>query len=272
MPAVPDEFRRFLLRRTPLRSPRLRRAVRRFKTARRQAFETLGSDRYSHPALDGLDRKLAAYLPHRGGVFVEVGAFDGYWQSNTYWFERFRDWTGVLIEPIPQLADLARQERPRSQIFEVALVGPEFPEPSVRMRFGGTMSILLSDPGQIDRALAHAERGAAIAEARSYDIEVPTSTLSEVLDRAGLPQVDIMSLDVEGHEVEVLQGLDIARHAPRYILVEILDEETGKAPIYELLEPRYEFVDRLSVRDHLFRRRLAPWSRAQPATPAVYAR
>jgi FkbM family methyltransferase len=248
--ALYDKLQRAVLRRT-----RLRGAVREVKRARRRTLEALGSDRYSHPALDDLDRKLAAYLPRQGGVFVEAGAFDGYWQSNTYWFERFRGWSGVLVEPIPQLAAEARRERPRAQVFEFALVAPDFPEKTVRMRFGGTMSILLADSGEMEDALAHADRGAAIAEARAYDLDVPTSTLSAVLDQAGVEQIDLLSLDVEGHEEEALKGLDFDRHAPEYILIEILFEQTGKAPVYELLEPRYEFVEQLSVRDHLFRLR-----------------
>ena len=53
---------------------------------------------------------------HDWGIFVEAGAFDGYGGSNTYWFERFRGWTGVLIEPTPELAARARKGRPRSQV------------------------------------------------------------------------------------------------------------------------------------------------------------
>ena len=46
----------------------------------------------------------ARHLTRRGGVFVEAGANDGYAQSNTYYFERMRGWSGVLIEPVPELA------------------------------------------------------------------------------------------------------------------------------------------------------------------------
>lgn len=117
------------------------------------------------------------------------------------------------------------------------------------------MSILLAGSDGMEDALAHAEHGAALYEAQSFDLDVPTSTLSAVLDRAGVRHIDLLSLDVEGHETDVLKGLDFDRHAPRYILIEILDEQSGKAPVYDLLEPRYELVEQLSVRDHLFRLR-----------------
>lgn len=37
-----------------------------------------------------------------GGVFVEVGAQDGLWLSNTWWLEAERGWRGLLIEADPQ--------------------------------------------------------------------------------------------------------------------------------------------------------------------------
>jgi FkbM family methyltransferase len=255
MRGVYARLRQFLVTRTPLGSLLVRRAVQTVKRVRRGMFEAVGSDRYSHPALDDLDRKLLAYLPERDGVFVEAGAFDGYWQSNTYWFERFRQWSGVLVEPIPHLADQARRERPSSQVFSCALVGEDFPDEHVRMRFGGTMSILMPDSaGGSERALAHAEHGALIALAESYDLEVPTRTLSSVLDEAGVTDVDLLSLDVEGHEPDVLRGLDFTRHAPRYILVEILDDEL-KPLIDAALRSNYDCVERFSGRDYLFKRR-----------------
>ena len=33
------------------------------------------------------------------GVFVEVGALDGFGASNTWFFEMERNWSGLLIEP-----------------------------------------------------------------------------------------------------------------------------------------------------------------------------
>jgi len=62
--------------------------------ARRPLFEALGSDRYFPHGLNDLDRKLAKHLNWTGGTFIEAGANDGLTQSNTYWFERFRGWTG----------------------------------------------------------------------------------------------------------------------------------------------------------------------------------
>ena len=37
----------------------------------------------------------------KGGFFIECGALDGETRSNTLFFERFRNWTGLLIEADP---------------------------------------------------------------------------------------------------------------------------------------------------------------------------
>src|SRR5437588_12223158 len=75
---------------------------------RRGLFEQFGSDRYSHLALNDLDRKLSKYLDYRSGTFIEAGANDGLKQSNTYWFERFRNWRGILVEAVPEKAEECR--------------------------------------------------------------------------------------------------------------------------------------------------------------------
>jgi hypothetical protein len=52
-------------------------------------------------------------------------------------------------------------------------------------------------------------------------IQVPIRTLDSVLTEAGAPaQFDFLSIDVEGHEIEVLRGFDAARWQPRLILLE----------------------------------------------------
>ena len=72
--------------------------------ARRRAFERRGSARYSTPALHDMDRQLDRIIDQDGGVFVEAGGYDGFTQSNTYYLERFRAWSGVLVEPMPKPA------------------------------------------------------------------------------------------------------------------------------------------------------------------------
>jgi FkbM family methyltransferase len=217
-------------------------------------FERFGSPRYSRPALFDLDRKLEPYVSFEGGVFVEAGANDGYNQSNTYFLERFRGWTGVLVEPIPELYRACVVERPRARVFECALVSPDHAGDLISMRYGGLKSVVEGAQGSNEAEEAHA-RASSLGWDRYYEVEVPARTLSSVLDEAAVERIDLLSLDVEGFEAEVLAGLNLDRHAPRLILVEMLDQQRTRSSIESLLASRYELVGQLSPYDLLYRRR-----------------
>lgn len=214
---------------------------------RRAIYERLGSLRYSRPALFDLDATLERHLPQRGGVFVEAGAHDGYTQSNTYYLERHRGWSGLLVEAIPALARKAVRRRPRSRVVNCALVPTDRAAATVTMRYDDLMSTVAAN--------GRSATGRAHTGERAYLVEVPARSLTAVLDANGLAQIDLMCLDLEGLELDVLRGLDLDRHAPRYLLVEMLEHDRQRAAFDALLGPRYEAVERASPYDVLYRRR-----------------
>ncbi|CAN5673388.1 hypothetical protein BH11MYX1_BH11MYX1_00760 [soil metagenome] len=218
---------------------------------RRQIAEALGSDRYSHLGLDDLDRKLGRYLDVRDGFFVEAGANDGLRQSNTYWFEKFRNWRGVLVEGVPELARACRKNRPRSRVFEVALVGDEATD-HVTMQTANLMSVVQGAFASAEADAAHVKKGAAVqrlAPEEVRSIRVSARTLTSVLSEVRPARFDLLSLDVEGFELEVLRGLDLARYKPRYILVEARSVDALDA----VLLATHTRIDQLSHHDYLYR-------------------
>ncbi len=224
---------------------------------RRRAAEALGVSRYSWPALNGLDRQLAQMLGQRDGFFIEAGANDGYTQSNTYYFEKMRNWSGILIEPIPDLCARCRRERPRSVVVQAALVRPDHGPDEIEMNFAGLMSVSARAFGDEETRRRHVAAGLTQHGVNgTYTVKVPARTLSSVIDaHAAGREIDLLSLDVEGSELEALAGLDLARHAPRYLLV----EARGRAGVIERLGDYYEppvvLFDAGTHEDLCFRRR-----------------
>jgi FkbM family methyltransferase len=194
---------------------------------RRRMFEAFGSARYSRVALYGLDDRLAEFLPRRG-VFVEAGANDGVWQSNTYRLERFNGWRGLLVEGIPELAAACAKNRRRSLVVNAALVSSEFECTHVTMHYGGLMSIVEGAKGSPRADSAHIEKGLATPAAggNTYTVRVPARTITSILDDSPIEEIDLFSLDVEGYELDALRGLDLQRYAPRFLLIEVQPEDT----------------------------------------------
>jgi FkbM family methyltransferase len=151
-------------------------------------------------------RLIAGFFGTRKGYFVEVGANEPRARSQTFHLEQ-AGWSGVLIEPQPALAAMLRAER-SAQVFAVACSSPENAGRTLPLHVAGPLSSL-------DRARM------APGAAPETVIEVPIRTLDSVLEEAGAPAgVDLLSIDVEGHELEVLRGFDVARWRPRLILLE----------------------------------------------------
>jgi FkbM family methyltransferase len=151
-------------------------------------------------------RLIAAFFGDIKGYFVEVGANDPRERSQTWSLEQ-SGWTGVLVEPQPDLAAELRSRR-KAKVFAVACSSPENAGRSLPLHVAGPLSSL-------DRR--HMAPGAAPERV----IKVPVRTLDSILTEAATPtHFDFLSIDVEGHEIEVLRGFDIARWRPRLVLLE----------------------------------------------------
>jgi FkbM family methyltransferase len=151
-------------------------------------------------------RLVGAFFGDIKGYFVEVGANEPRERSQT-WFLEQAGWTGVLVEPQPDLAVELRTKR-KARVFEVACSSPENAGRNLSFHVAGPLSSL-------DRH--HMAPGAMPERV----ISVPVRTLDSILTEAGTPVgFDFLSIDVEGHEIEVLCGFDIARWKPRLILLE----------------------------------------------------
>lgn len=207
----------------------------------------------SYFSLNDLDRKLEKYVDYDNGFFVELGANDGYTQSNSFYFELKRNWRGILIEPSPhKYLQCLKFRGGVNDIYCNACVGFDYTEKFVEIVYANLMSFapeLSKDLADQSAHLAKAQEHMAAGET-SFSFGAATVPLSTLLDRSGAPDVvDFLSLDVEGGEFDVLRGIDHTRHRFRYILVEARDP--ARIAAY-LAEHGYALADQFTHHDYLF--------------------
>ena len=165
----------------------------------------------------GEDDILAALFGDYVGYAVDVGAGDGRTINNTLLFEE-RGWDVLCVEanPLHHPALLAARRR-------VATVAASDRDGRLLLHRYDRCGSPLATVGPLHPAM----RARYAPQAVETDaIEVPCLTLDTLLGIAGFPQVDLLSIDVDGHELAVLNGFDIARWAPRAVLI----EDTGIDP------------------------------------------
>ena len=141
----------------------------------------------------------------RDGTFVEIGAFDGVKGSNCLFFEKFRNWRGIVVEANPDLA--AQLPRFRDvPVVQAAVCGHDGEADLVQITAGLTQMSGLADSYSKDIL----KRVRDDPRHRERRITVPTLRLETLLRSHGLVQVDYCSIDVEGAERAVLDGFDFA--------------------------------------------------------------
>jgi FkbM family methyltransferase len=203
-------------------------------------------------SLNELDRKLERFVDFDGGTIFEAGANNGLSQSNSLYFERYRGWRAVLVEPIPQKFFDCVANRPNALVEWAALVPADYKDESVTLTYSNLMTVTRGTPLSRDWEDEHLKRGAPhIPGEKNFDFKARARTISDILDKHRIAQLDVLSLDIEGFELPALQGIDFTRHRPRFMLIEVRDD----AAIDAFLAPHYERVENLSHHDVLYRAR-----------------
>ncbi len=144
------------------------------------------------------------------GIFVDVGARDGVTISNSVYLERKFGWTGIAIEPHPDLfAKLVR--RRRCDCRNVAA--------SASAADGLDFVKFLEEPFGNSGLLSTFREPERLKAIKHEIIRVPCKPLSEII--GDLKLIHYLDIDVEGHELAVLRGIDFSRVEIRIVGVEV---------------------------------------------------
>lgn len=164
--------------------------------------------KYEYYSQDGqdeyLDRKI--FKGKTGGVFLDIGASDGITGSNTYFFEKYRLWTGICVEPRkPAFEDLVKN---RNCVCECCCIS-DFEGTAEFVEIKGRSSVLSGLTSKYDPR--HRQR--VENEIKQYNqvkriVEVNCMLPRELLKKHNIDKVDFCSIDVEGSELDIIKAID----------------------------------------------------------------
>lgn len=143
------------------------------------------------------------------GTYLDIGANHPLVDNNSYFFYS-RGWRGLNLEPSPALQRLFLQERPEDLSLAVAASDADGERPFYEVVDCGGLSTMSAEI-----AAEHAARGHEVREQR-----VAVRSVASLVEQYQIDPPEFVSIDVEGHEIEVLRGLPLERWQPKVLVVE----------------------------------------------------
>tara|TARA_B100000767_G_C19751239_1_gene530888 strand:+ start:1438 stop:2136 length:699 start_codon:yes stop_codon:yes gene_type:complete len=200
---------------------------------------------------NNLDIQLEKYLNFSNGFFIELGAHDGITQSNTYYYEKKSNWRGILIEPTPKLFKICKKNRSqKNSFFCNACVGFDYKKKDVKLIYSNLKTTSVDLTSNLYRKKHLADPELNFFE-KQKNFKAKAKTLNSILLESNAPNIiDFFSLDVEGAEFEVLNGIDYNQFNFRYIIIET--NEFNKLKKF-LNNKKYQFIKKFNFNDYLFR-------------------
>lgn len=154
----------------------------------------------------------------RGGTFLDIGAHDGIFNSNTYALEKNLDWIGYCIEANPSMYKLLTKNRNCQCILGAAWsenTKLTFEIPTREKSPNG--KLFGSELGRI-KGLSGNERYFQNWFEDTNTFEVDAFKISDKIPN--INHIDYLTLDVEGAELEVLKGLDLQNLNVSFMTIE----------------------------------------------------
>lgn len=143
----------------------------------------------------------------KNGFYIDVGANNPKFLSNSYFFDKCLGWQGICVEANPRLAKILMEER---SCKVVSLCASDSAK-RISFRDSGYQGVLGSEVG-IDDPLTNIRDGNVI--------EVECQPLSRILHENHVQQADVLFLDIEGGEINALKSIDFETVKLDYVVVE----------------------------------------------------
>jgi FkbM family methyltransferase len=201
-----------------------------------RAFFRYGKISYSQEGEDLLLSRL--FEKETGGFYIDIGAHHPYRFSNTYLFY-LKGWTGINIDAMPGSMNAFKKHRANDINLEIPVLEEksrmtyyQFDEPALN----GFSDVLSK------------ERNETTKYKIINEVELEGLPLSEILEKH-LPKeiidIDFMSVDVEGLDLQVLKSNNWDTFRPKVLLVELLNnslDSMEEDPVYLFLSEKKYIV------------------------------
>jgi FkbM family methyltransferase len=154
------------------------------------------------------------------GISIECGAFDGITESCTKFFEENYNWKTINIEAGPLIFKKLQKNRPNSINLEIALsnsneisIFTNYKHPHYGYNWGN---------GSINHTFEHKKILEQTCGKNNFvELQVQCKTYKQIIEDLQIDHLDLFILDVEGNELQVIEGMIDCDILPDVFVIEI---------------------------------------------------
>lgn len=153
----------------------------------------------------------------KNGFFIDIGAHDGVTISNSLFFEKYRDWKGICIEPNPVVYNQLQKNRSSVNLNVCIGNSNKIVNFTQILGYSEMLSGVTStyDKRHLDRI--NSEVSQKGGEIKSIDVQMlRLDAIEGILDK----KIDFVSIDTEGNEIDIIKSIDFEKIFIKVLVVE----------------------------------------------------
>ncbi len=146
------------------------------------------------------------FRDRKKGVFIDVGCAWPFQLNTTCYLEQHLDWTGLAVDADPKNLRGWKKVRKNTQLFTYII--SDHSDTVENFYKAGGLGSIKKEYRFKDKII------------QGKEIQVPTITLTKLLEENKITKIDFLSIDIEGSEMKALSGFDIERFQPKLVCIE----------------------------------------------------